>query len=69
MKKPVEFYTSEKQRFENELSSLKKKLATSSTLRLLVFLSTVLGVYFFFGETKIIATIAVIGFVLFLYLI
>ncbi len=69
MQNPLEFYISEKQLFEQKLSSLKKKLATSSTLRLLVFLSTAFGIYFFFGETKIMATIAIIGFILFLYLI
>ncbi len=69
MKEPLPFYTTEKQFFEKELSSLKKKLATSSTLRLFVFLSTGLGIYFFFGETKIIVPIVIIGVVLFLYLI
>jgi hypothetical protein len=69
MQDPLQFYTSEKQLFEKELSSLKKKLTTSSTLRLLVFSGTVLGIYFFFGETKIMIPIIVIGIVLFLYLI
>ena len=69
MQKPLEFYTTEKECFEKKLSSLKKKLATSSTLRLLVFLSTTLGIYFFFGETKIMVPIIIIGIVLFLYLI
>ena len=69
MQDPLQFYTSEKQSFEKELATLKKKLATSSTLRLIVFLSIAFGIYFFFGETKIIAVITVIGIVLFLYLI
>jgi len=69
MQDPLQFYTTEKQSFEKELAILKKKLATSSTLRLIVFLSIAFGIYFFFGETKIIAVITVIGIVLFLYLI
>ena len=69
MQKPLEFYTTEKQLFEQELSSLKKKLATSSTLRLLVFLGTTFGIYFFFGEVKIMGLVAIIGIILFLYLI
>ncbi len=69
MQKPIKFYKSEKQNFEQELSSLKKKLATSSTLRLLVFLSIVAGIYFFFGNGKLILAVLLIGIPLFLYLV
>lgn len=69
MKKPLEFYKFEKQNFERKLSSLKKKLATSSTLRLLVFFSIVAGVYFFFGNGKLILAVLLIGIPLFLYLV
>jgi len=69
MQDPLQFYTSEKELFEKELSSLKKKLATSSSLRLLVFLGTFLGIYFFFEEIKILAPVTVIGIVIFIYLI
>ena len=69
MQDPIEFYESEKYIFEKELSSLKKKLATSSTLRLLIFLGTSLGVYFFFNKTNIAIGIAIVGIALFLYLI
>jgi len=69
MQSPLQFYKNEKQVFELELSSLKKKLATSSTIRLLVFICTALGIYFFFGETKIVVPITITGIVLFLYLI
>ena len=69
MQKPIEFYKSEKQNFEQELSSLKKKLATSSTLRLFVFLSIVAGIYFFFGNGKLILAVLLIGIPLFLYLV
>jgi len=69
MQDPVEFYESEKHIFEKEYSSLKKKLATSSTLRLVVFLGTSLGLYFFFNDSKVAVIIAVIGTAVFLYLI
>jgi len=69
MQDPIEFYESEKHIFEKEYSSLKKKLATSSTLRLLVFLGTSLGVYFFFNNTNAVIVIAVLGIAIFLYLI
>ena len=69
MQNPLQFYKNEKQVFELELSSLKKKLATSSTIRLLVFICTALGIYFFFGETKTVVPITLIGIVLFIYLI
>ncbi len=69
MQNPLEFYKSEKQFFEKELSSLKKKLATSSTIRLIVFLAISFGIYFFFKNTNIVIGIAIIGITLFLYLI
>jgi len=69
MQDPFEFYKTEKQFFEKELSSLKKKLVTSSTLRLLVFLSTIFGIYFFFGNINIVLPFTVIGMILFIYLV
>lgn len=69
MYNPLEFYTLEKQSFEKELATLKKKLTVSSTLRLLVFISSVVGIYFFFRNTEIAVSIAVLGFVAFLYLV
>ncbi len=69
MQKPIEFYKAEKQVFEKELSSLKKKLTTSSTIRLIVFLATIFGIYFFFQNTNIIIGIAITGIIIFLYLI
>ncbi len=69
MQKPIEFYKSEKQNFEKELSSLKKKLTTYSTLRLLLFLGVAAGVYLFFGNSKLILIVLLIGIPLFLYLV
>jgi len=69
MQNPLEFYTFSIQQFEQELQQLKKQLAASSTIRLLVFLAIAFGLYFFFGNAKAMITIAVLGFVLFLYLV
>jgi len=69
MQHPLEFYTSEKERFEQELSEIKKRLTTSSLVRLTVFLAIVFGMYFFFGNTQIMTVIGILGFALFLYLV
>ncbi|MDY7396213.1 DNA mismatch repair protein MutS [Aureibaculum sp. 2210JD6-5] len=69
MQKPLEFYKSEKTKYELELSSLKKKLALSSTIRLILFIVMALGIYFFFSNLKLVAGIAILGIALFLYLV
>ena len=69
MKNPQEFYNSEKIIFENKVHNLKRKLALSSTLRLIVFLLIVLGIYFYSGNTKILVPIIIIGIGVFVYLI
>ena len=69
MQHPLEFYTSQKQQFEQELSQLKKQLAASSTSRLLIFLAICFGLYFFFGNAKAMIITAVLGFILFLFLV
>ncbi|MCF6348532.1 MAG: DNA mismatch repair protein MutS [Flavobacteriaceae bacterium] len=69
MQKPLQFYTAEKDRFEQELTLIKKKLATSSLLRLGVFLATTFSIYFFFRNTNIVLPIIITGIILFLYLV
>ena len=69
MQKPLEFYTTRKLQFEEELILLKKKLSMSSVFRLAVFLSTVLSTYFFFETIKIVIPIVVLGATLFSYLL
>ena len=69
MKNPLEFYTTEKEQFEQELATIKKKLAVSSSIRLSVFLAIAFGFYFFFGNAQIMGIIGVLGFALFLYLV
>ncbi len=69
MQHPLEFYTAEKERFEQEYKSFKKQLALSSSLRLFVFLSAATGIYFFFGQVEILVSIIVIWAVLFFFLL
>ncbi len=69
MQKPLEFYTTQKVFFEQELKTIKKKLAVSSSLRLFIFLSSVFGIYFFFGNVKTVIFIIAIWIISFIYLI
>ncbi|WP_456378341.1 MutS-related protein [Lutibacter sp.] len=69
MQKPLEFYTTQKVHFEQELKELKKKLAMSSTLRLIVFLGIIFSIYFFFESIKILIPIVISGSSLFVYLL
>lgn len=69
MQKPVEFYSTEKSKYEQELTTIKKKLNVSSTIRLLLFIAIGLGIYFFFGNLQIVAGISVGGLALFLFFV
>jgi DNA mismatch repair ATPase MutS len=69
MQHPLEFYAARKVFFEQELKILKKKLSVSSILRLLTFLSIILGIYLFFGNLPIIFSIIGVGIILFIYLL
>ena len=69
MQQPLEFYTKEKQSFENELAKIKKKLTFSSMLRLVVFLLIVFGVYFLFGNAQAMMLTVLIGIAFFLFLV
>lgn len=69
MQNPLEFYTAETARFEQVQKTLKRQLALSSSLRLIVFLMAVAGIYFFFGNGKIMIYIVVIAVILFVYLL
>ncbi|MEE9349230.1 MAG: DNA mismatch repair protein MutS [Flavobacteriaceae bacterium] len=69
MSNPLNFYTKEKATFEQHLSTVKKRLVSSSILRLVVFGLISFGVYFFFGNTKIVMPILLIGIAIFLFLV
>lgn len=69
MTNPIQFYTQEKEVLESELSKLKKKLHTISLVRLIVFFSTIAGIYFSMSNGLTISIIAVVGFSFFALLL
>lgn len=69
MKHPSDFYKQQIEIYSEELKKIKQKLAVSSTIRLMVFLLACFGIYFFFGNTKIIIAVVVSAIVAFIYLV
>lgn len=69
MNNPSDFYKKQIEIHSEELQKLKKKLAISSTIRLVVFLIACFGVYFFFGNAKIVVAIIVAAIAAFVYLV
>ncbi|MFD0761873.1 DNA mismatch repair protein MutS [Lutibacter aestuarii] len=69
MQHPHQFYKVQKNIFEQESIQLKKKLSVSSLLRLFTFLGSILGVYFFFGNTSLMLLTIGIGVVVFIFLV
>lgn len=66
---PYPFYKAEKARFEAALHKSKSRLKTISTLRFVVFLSTVFCLYYFLGNTNLMLSIGGIGSIVFLVLL
>ncbi len=69
MQHPQEFYNNQKAFFEQKSKNLKKKLSISSLLRFITFLSIILGIYLFFGNSSAILLVIGIGVILFIYLV
>lgn len=69
MRNPIQFYTQEKLKLEGELKSLKKQLFNISVFRFVVFFATIFGVYFFFENKLIITVVAIVGFIIFAFLL
>src|SRR5690606_10739611 len=66
---PSDFYKLQIEIHSEELQKIKRQLAVSSTLRLLVFLLACFGVYFFFGNAKVVIAIIVSAIAAFIYLV
>ena len=64
-----DFYTQEKATQNKHLNEANKQLNLSSTLRLILFLGTAFGIYYFYPDWKISALIGVVGFGIFLFLV
>ncbi len=69
MNKPFDFYKLQIEIHSEALQKLKRQLAISSSIRLLVFLLACFGVYFFFGNSQIVIAIVVIAIIAFVYLV
>ena len=69
MNKPSDFYKQQIEIHSKALEKLKTKLAFSSTIRLLVFLLACFGVYYFFGNAKVVIAIIVFAIAAFIYLV
>ncbi len=69
MNNPSDFYKKQIEIHSGELQKIKRKLAVSSTIRLVVFLSACFGVYFFFGNVKALIAIIVLAIAAFVYLV
>lgn len=64
-----EFYTNEKQHQEEHLQQANNQLNISSVVRLIVFLAAIFGIYYFFSTWRIAVLIALVAFILFLFLV
>ncbi|WP_034918564.1 MutS-related protein [Gillisia sp. CAL575] len=64
-----DFYTQEKTTQNKHLKEANKQLNLSSMLRLILFLGTAFGIYYFYPDWKIAALIGVVGFGIFLFLV
>src|SRR5690554_2457978 len=65
----VEIYTSEKEKYEDEYAIIKRKLRVSSSLRLLLFVSIVVGIYLFLENLTLSLGIGFVGIAIFLILV
>ena len=69
MTDPVPFYEAEKAKHQTNLAALKKKLNISSSIRLILFITIVVGIYFFWSNLQIAIGIVVLGIIGFLILV
>ncbi len=65
----LSFYNSRITEFKQELSKVKKQLYASSMARLVVFCLAVVGVYFFYGNTKVLLGVLLVTILLFVFLV
>ncbi len=63
------FYTEQIKKHKTALSLVKRRLFASSMIRLAVFASAAIGIYFLFGNTPMVWGIVLVTFILFLFLV
>jgi hypothetical protein len=69
MVNPTSFYNKLLAKHSSQAKALYKQLVTLSTLRLLVFIAAIAGIYLFFDHKPIAIGIAIVGIALFLFLL
>ena len=69
MNNPTSYYQKCSKTYSQEARKLYKKLTLLSTLRLLVFLATAIGIYITFSQWQIASSIGLLGVVVFIYLL
>jgi len=69
MQQPLEFYTIQKSYFEAQLKALKRQLSVSSTIRFVVFLMAVFGIYIVWGEIQAMLVIVAVWAIVFVFLV
>lgn len=69
MQELTDFYNDQISNYECQLSQVKKQLYASSMLRLVIFCTAVTGVYFSFGNAKLVWAIIAITIALFIFLV
>nr|AOE13918.1 MutS-related protein, family 1 [uncultured bacterium]CCF99213.1 MutS family DNA mismatch repair protein [uncultured Flavobacteriia bacterium] len=69
MSDPVAHYTKNIKDYKTQLAAVRKKLLTSSSIRLVLFLTACAGIYFAWGNTQIILAIIVVFIIIFLFLV
>ncbi|MDV7139901.1 DNA mismatch repair protein MutS [Maribacter sp. TH_r10] len=69
MQEPLMFYNEQISEYKIQLSQVKKRLYASSMLRLAIFCLSAFGVYYAFGNGKLVAGIVIVTIVLFIFLV
>ncbi|GAA4889171.1 MutS family DNA mismatch repair protein [Flaviramulus aquimarinus] len=69
MKHPLEYYKNHLIKYKSETKKLYKQMTVLSTLRLLIFLATGFGIYFFFQQWQTALSVGVFGVIIFIYLL
>ena len=69
MNHPNAFYKKQLEKHQQDLKSFNKKLIGMSSLRLLVFLATLSGIYFTFSFWQVAVGIGIVGISLFVFLL
>jgi len=69
MNNSSDFYKLQIEIHSEDMQKIKQNLVVSSTIRLLVFLLACFGVYFFFGNAKIVIAIIVLAIAAFVYMV